>query len=313
MRSPYLIALIVTLVGAFTYWYQNTAAVCPVPLSYRIGAIDPSFNLNHEEALVYAKKAEAVWEDQVGRELFVDDVNAEFVIDFVYDDRQATADSETEQRNSLDAQQKESEDIKAALLELQTQYDKLVKTYEDKAASYEARLATYNESVTMYNDRGGAPSEVYDELEVERTALSAEVEELNQLSLEVQSLAGKLNTLAEQGNALVDSYNRAVSEYNQTFGFSREFTQGDYQGDRITVYKFSTEAELVRVLAHEFGHALGLDHVEGESSLMYYLLENTDESPVLSSYDFSSYEVVCGYTESFTQKVRRLIREVLQK
>lgn len=311
MRISYLVALCVTILGALTYWYQSTATVCPVPISYRIGDIDQSFGLSQDQALAYAKQAEAVWEEQAGRELFAYAEKAELSIEFIYDDRQASADSEVVQRGDLDEQKEKSEEIKESLENLQVQYDQLSAAYKEQTASYEAKLGDYNAEVSKYNDRGGAPADVYDRLEQERTELAAKAEELNRISAELKTLANKINRLADQGNALIDDYNRGVVEYNQEFGFAREFTQGDYQGDRINVYKFSNDAEVVRVLAHEFGHALGLDHVEGSSSLMYYLLEETDEMPGLSSSDLQSYELVCGYEESFTQKVRRMIREAL--
>jgi hypothetical protein len=246
---------------------------------------------------------------QVERELFVYDESSDFTIDFRYDDRQASADSEAMQRAELDTQQKKSEEIQKVVKEFQTQYDQLLATYNERANSYETRLADYNAEVGTYNDRGGAPPDVYDRLEEERIALSVEVEELNRLSVELKTIVDKINELADQGNALVEEYNRRVTEYNEEFGFTHEFTQGDYQGDAIHVYKFSNEAELVKVLAHEFGHALGIDHVEGSTSLMYYLLENTGEVSTLSSYDLTSYKMVCGDEESFTQKVRRLVRK----
>jgi hypothetical protein len=311
MRISYFFALVVTILGAFTYWYQTTAADCPVPISYRIGEIDPAFGLKQEQVLAYVSQAEDLWESQVQRELFTYDENAKLSIQFIYDDRQADANSEVAQRGDLDEQKEKSESVRIAIEELQTKYDKLSVSHNDQVAAYEAKLNDYNAEVNKYNDRGGAPEEVFERLEKERNELSAKAEELNRISEELKTIAGKINELADQGNALVENYNDEVAKYNQEFGFAREFTQGDYQGERIHVYKFSSDEELVTVLAHEFGHALGLGHVEDTSSLMYYLLENTDEAPTLSSLDLASYEAVCGYAESFTQKVRRMIREVL--
>lgn len=311
MRSSYLIALTIILLGALTYWYQSTAAVCPVPISYRIGELDQAFGLSQEQALAYVKQAEAVWEDQVDRDLFTYNEKAVLSINFVYDDRQASADSEVMQRGDLDEQKQKGEEIKEALENLQAQYDQLSATYEGQVASYEARLSEYNAEVNKYNDRGGAPADIYDRLEQERTELADQVDELNRISVELKTLAKEINKLADQGNALVSNYNRGVAAYNEEFGFVREFTQGDYQGDQIHVYKFSNDGEVVRVLAHEFGHALGLDHIEGTSSLMYYLLEESAEMPTLSLSDLTVFEQVCGDSESFAQKVRRVIRERL--
>jgi uncharacterized phage infection (PIP) family protein YhgE len=311
MRSTYFIALLATILLAITAWYQSSAAQCPIPIAYRLGTVDPAFGITKEQALSYAREAEALWEDTVNRELFVYDEAAALPIEFRYDIRQASADSETAQRAALDAQKEQSEAIDASITELQTKYDQLSAAYETRVATYEAKLRAYNEEVNTHNDRGGAPPEVFERLEKERVALSRESTGLTQVSTELRELADKINALAEQGNQLVQRYNEGVVRYNEEFGFAREFTQGDYQGDQINIYKFSSDAEVVTVLAHEFGHALGIGHVEGNSSLMYYLLENTDELPTLSADDLASYTAVCGESESAEQKIRRMIRETL--
>lgn len=311
MRASFLSALAITLIGAVTYWYQTTATECPVPISYRLGEVDPSFGLSREQALAYVSQAEELWESQVNRELFTYEEGAELSIQFIYDNRQADADLEVTQRRNLDEQKEKSEAVWAALEELQKQYDQLLVSYDAQTAKYEAKLSDYNAEVNKYNDRGGAPKEIFERLEKEREELSVEAEGLNRLSMELKTIAGKINGLVDQGNALVKDYNEGVAKYNEEFGFAREFTQGDYQRNRIHVYKFSSDEEVVTVLAHEFGHALGIGHVEGTSSLMYYLLEDTGKVPTLSSSDLAAYEAVCGYSESFAQKVRRVIREML--
>ena len=45
--------------------------------------------------------------------------------------------------------------------------------------------------------------------------------------------------------------------------------------ETITIYEFSNTTKLVRVLAHEFGHALDLDHVEDEKAIMYEINKGT--------------------------------------
>ncbi len=314
MRSPYFILLTVTLLFfAGSTWYRTTANECPVPLSYRLERIDLEFSLSREQALSYISSAEAVWEKQAGRDLFVYDEEADFTINFVYDERQETADAEETKRIELDDEKDRNEVIQAELANLQDEYEKLSISYQNRVSTYEARLSDYNKEVQTYNDRGGAPADVYGDLEAEASSLEAEASSLTRSAENLNSLATEINQLAEKGNSLVKQYNRRVSTYNSEFGFSREFTQGDYEGGSINIYKFSDEAEVITVLAHEFGHALGINHVEGTSSLMYYLLENTSESPELSSNDKSVYFEVCGESVTWQQHVRAYIRAFLQK
>jgi hypothetical protein len=299
------------LVGVF--WYQSTASVCPAPLSYRIGVINDSFEISSEEALARAKAAEAVWENVIDRDLFVYDETSDFTIDFVFDERQQAADSEVFLRENLDAKQSENEKILKTLEDLQVDFKSLSDSYNSRSSDYEKRLFEYNTEVNKYNDRGGAPDDVFKKLNNEHEALNNEAIELSDTVTELNELAEKINTLNEKGNRLVDSYNKEVTQYNNKFSTGEEFTQGDYQKNKIHVYKFSNDTELATVLAHEFGHSLGLGHVEGTSSLMYYLLEDPNKSPTLSSYDLSAYYDLCGTEETFTQTIRRKIREVLAK
>lgn len=312
MRFSYLLALVFTLVGAGVSWYQAGAAICPVPLGYHVRNLDNHFNISKEEAIAQTAKAEKVWEDYAGRDLFYYDENSELVVDFVFDERQATADSETSQRELLDKEKEQNEETFTKIKDLQAEYEVKTRDYQGDVSAYESRLEEYNQKVNRYNDQGGAPQSVYTELEEEKNRLAKEASDLNDTATQLNELANKINELSEQANKLVEAYNQKVQYYNTKFGYSREFTQGDYQDGLINVYKFSNETELEKVLVHEFGHALGMDHVEGESSVMYYLLGDTSSAPRLSDEDKEAFVAVCGTGDEWSHKARRFIRNLLE-
>ena len=311
MRFSYFIALVfVAIIGA-GYWYQSTAYVCPAPLAYRLGDFDDSFALTKEEALAEIAAAEAVWEEATGRDLFTYQEDAVFTVNFVYDERQEESDSERTQRRALDETRERNDALFVTIDALERDYETLGNAYRTEVATYEARLTAYNDEVRQYNDRGGAPEEVFASLEDERTALNRESARLNEVADELNTLGTELNELADRGNQEVEAYNRAVAIYNEQYGHAHEFTQGDYQGDRINIFEFSNRNELRTVLVHEFGHALGIDHIDDADAVMYYLLEDTESAPTVTSNDLAAYTAVCGTGNEWDHSLRRSIRAVL--
>jgi Matrixin len=312
MRFPFLVAFVTSIAVAGTFWYQSTAHICPVPLTYRLGQVDGHFTITREEAVARLAEAEKAWEEKTGRELFQYDEKGTLVVDFVFDDRQAEANIEGATRQSLDAKFAETETLKKTIEDLQKEYEEKAKEYEANVAAYEKALSRHNERVTRLNDQGGAPSDVYADIERERQSLDKRSAELNTDADTLNKLGQNINTLGQKSNELVDAYNKEVELYNAEYGFAKEFTQGDYQDGKIHIYKFSSDQELVSVLTHEFGHALGLDHVDDASSVMYYLLKEDSSVPVLTQADIDAFTMVCGQGNERAAQVRRLIREFIQ-
>ncbi len=311
MRFPFLVAFVTSIAVAGTFWYQSTAHICPVPLTYRLGQLDSHFTITRDEAIAKLAEAEKAWEEKTGRELFQYDENGTLVVDFVFDDRQHSADSENHKRQELDQILAETETLKETIAGLETEYQEKTKTYEANVSVYETALARHNERVTRYNDQGGAPPNIHADIERERQVLDARLGELNTDADTLNKLGQNINALGERTNQLVGSYNKAVEAYNAEFGFAKEFTQGDYQDGKIHIYKFSSDEELLSVLVHEFGHALGINHVDDERAVMYYLLQEDGSIPALNDTDKEAFVAVCGTGDERDAKVRRLIREFI--
>ena len=307
MRSVFPVLLMLSILLAGTYWYTQVEAVCKLPISYRIGVLDDRFGLTFDEARTVISDAESVWENSTGKNLFIYDETAEFAINYIFDERQAFSDAEEDFRDRLDDSENKNESIEDTYAELVSEYNTLDFQYKTRVDQYEKRLSVYNKKVERYNKSGGAPKNIFKELEAEKRGLDLEIQSLNELAAELNKLTSEINHIGQEGNLLVETYNRNVDVYNRTFGELHEFTQGDFQGDHINVYKFSDREEHILVLAHELGHTLSLDHVEGSSSIMYYLMGGQDEL-VLSETDLAEFELVCGEINSFDEWYERLTR-----
>lgn len=110
-----------------------------------------------------------------------------------------------------------------------------------------------------------------------------------------------------------DGYNIVYWPTVQTFtdfkhGVTRNYRSGSliYESDiQVNAYDYvfhfsaddatpwSTEVDLQSLMVHEFGHALGLDHLEDPSSVMYGYGSSGDIKRDLSPQDLSNIQ--CGY------------------
>ncbi len=299
------ILLITAAFGAF-YFYQ-LPAICSVPYTYRLGELDERFGLSQEEARAILARAETVWEGPLGRELFVYDEESSFPVNFIYDSRQAFAEAEYGFREELDSAREVSAEVRERYESLLAEYEVQKERYDRQVRDFERRLSAYNASVASYNASGGAPPDAFAELEAEKKYLDSEERAISRLAQSLNSLVDEINEVGETGQLLVRQYNEDVGTYNRTFGEARQFTQGDYRGQEINVYTFSDRDELTLVLAHEFGHMLGIDHVEGRESIMYNLIGEQPRNLALSSSDNQAFVETCeakSWQDRIGDKVR---------
>ena len=294
MRLISLVLLLIAVLFGSSFWYCQIDTVCRTPVLYHIGNIDSRFGTSAEEIKRIALRAEGMWEGVLNEDLFIYSETGEGLpLNLIYDERQENTEREAEVRADLETKEGMSESVAVQYENLITEFRTLKKKYESRVIAYEASLDSYNEEVTRWNNKGGAPESVVKDLKESEQSLKDEQTELELLAKKLNALTADLNRIGARGNELLTDYNSIVQKYNTEFSEGYEFTQGDYKRDSINIYQFDSEDELVIVLAHEFGHALSLDHVQNEQSVMYHLMGEQSIAGGVSTEDISEFTRIC--------------------
>lgn len=254
---------------------------CRKTIAYSLGVFDERFGISKSDFFSDILAAERVWEDPAGRQLFIYSPDGDLKMNLVYDYRQeATVKLQglgivvNNTKASYDA-------VKAKYDELYASYIRDNSVFETRFAVLEERKKTYDAEVRYWNKRGDVPQDIYERLNNEKISIEEELGSINQLQANLNAQIEKINATVVVLNRLANSLNLNVARFNEVGGKnSGEFEEGSYRrgidGQEINVYQFENKARLIRVLAHEFGHALGLNHVDDQKAIMYRLNQGTD-------------------------------------
>lgn len=274
--------------------YELNSPICSKALKYGVGSFDSAFGITKEDFRMVALQAESVWENELERNVFIYDSEADFKINLIYDEKQLATIQKQKTESGLTALESEFETLDRQLTTLKFEYESKVQSYKNRLTSFDQKKSSYESKVAQWNSKGGAPQSVYSSLEEERRILNSEASSLNAEANSLNVMADRLNDAVVLRNKKADEYNRAAREYNKKYGEGLEFNQAEYTGEEINVYQFGDKSELLLALVHEFGHALGMDHVENPDSVMYYLSSGMAETNTeLSTEDIEELNRVC--------------------
>lgn len=261
MRWLVLLA-VVAVAGSAVYYKYEEGRPCAAPIVYSIGTVDSRFGVNAADLKRDLSAAAKIWDTAAGKTLFTYADAGGVKVNLVYDEREASAKLGTQ----ITMQQASADANRASI--------------DAEHAQIETDQNALNAKVEQINARGGATPSERAEIQREQQALDSRIAALND------------DVAAFNGN--IRAINGEVAEFNQTAGHL--FEEGEYMQDssgrRINIYEFVGTDQLERVLAHELGHAVGLDHNGNPDSIMY--ANNESGNLVPTADDIAALKSLCG-------------------
>ncbi|MFA5751043.1 MAG: matrixin family metalloprotease [Candidatus Paceibacterota bacterium] len=269
---------------------------CRVPIKYSLGTFDEQFGISKEEFLRSVKTAENIWEDSIGRDLFNYDPEGKLKINLIYDIRQEATTKLNDMGIAVGDDKESYENLKSKYNTLQQKYNSQKEILEKAVKLFQEKQDKYEKEVISLNEKGGADEETFNRLNEEKEVLEKEVVNIKKKQAELNKISDEINALVVVINRLIASLNIQVEDLNAIGRELGEFEEGTYQnsweGEKIEIYQFDNKTKLIRVLAHEFGHALGLGHVDDPDAIMYRLNNGINEK--LTAEDMKALRKHCG-------------------
>lgn len=253
---------------------------CQSPLGWRLGRLDPEFNLTEDQAIRLISSAAKMWNQATGQELLRHDPVQGFVIDFKFDARQQQLLKQRLLQRNL---ARYDDAIQPGLQNLPEKFAEL----DAKIAEFNQQKAQLQQQISQFQPNAQNAEAQRRQLEQQQQNLVREADWLEQQRQQLMRDQDYLNETIRQRNELVQTAEQPTAAAAFEVGL---MTIKQLQR-QMTIFAFSSETDLVATIAHEFGHAFGIGHTPEPDSIMFHQLNAQQQQ--LTAADLSAWHKTC--------------------
>jgi hypothetical protein len=285
---------VLTAVLLWLYWpsaetgrapLSSKVASCHQQITWRLDQIDPAFGLTAEQALPIITAAAEQWNQVLGQEVLRYDPQQGFPIRFVFDARQQQQLEQLMLERNLhrydDRIAEQQQDFERQLAEFQQNKTTFEQTDQQLAADIQA----FNAKAQQADPSAAAL------LGREQAELLSRQKEHALAAEQIDALQQKLEDRQQQLNNLIADRN-ALLPAQQATGLAEVGLLEQQGANRtMTIFAYKDAHHLTLTVLHEFGHALGLDHLTDSHSIMFSQLNGAQQN--LTSSDVQAWQQLC--------------------
>lgn len=268
--------------------HRPAETLCRPWVSWHIADIDPRFGLTHDDVAKAAEQASSLWNHAAQRQLFQHVEQQGIAISLSYDHRQRFFEDTQLLYQQIESIREEVEERDQALLVSRANFEALADDIDAVNSDIRALSEEANALIEQHgNRRGQVPRRIVQQIDGLRTTVTQlnqrvqdKIEQYYALQEVHNEQVAERNVLAQQHRDLASQLNAQISRQQ---GATDVGEHGIYirnhrgrvavREEVIDVYQVRSWQGLVTILAHEFGHAIGIGHVSESNAIMSARME----------------------------------------